>query len=124
MKNDKKIKQYISQLWQQYINTKITSKDNQKAEEKCKELYDKFKDVEDIDPWKKKFINENDEEKEKDFLVFIEDKYSRWKLEPSQKTITVGAELQHMKSCEMKMEILKNDYKLLIENKFKELQMT
>jgi hypothetical protein len=29
-----------------------------------------------------------------------------------------------MKVCEMKMEILKNDYKLLIENKFKELQMT
>ena len=93
MKNDKKIKQYISQLWQQYINTQITSKDNQKAEEKCRELYDKFKDGDNIEPWKKKFIDENDQEKEKDFLVFIQDKYSRWKLEPSQKTITVGAEL-------------------------------
>jgi hypothetical protein len=29
-----------------------------------------------------------------------------------------------MKYCEGKMDILKNDYKLLVENKFKELQMT
>ena len=61
MKNDKKIKQYISQLWQEYINTQITSKDSKKAEEKCRELYDKFRDGENIEPWKKKFIDENDQ---------------------------------------------------------------
>ncbi len=83
MKNDRKIKEYFSQIWSQYINTQITSKDNQKAIEKCRELYNMFKDGENIEPLKKKFKDENDQEKENDFQEFIVDKYTRWKLESS-----------------------------------------
>lgn len=92
--------------------------------EKCQELYEKERDREDIKPLKQKFIEENNKEKDNDFQNYILSQYTRWTKEHSQRNFTVGAEQEYIKDCKIKMNRLKEDYELLIENKLKELRMT
>ncbi len=61
MKNDTKMKNYFNALWNQYSDTKITEKDNYKAIEQSKTIFDLSLAGYDLNEEKSKFIKANNE---------------------------------------------------------------
>ncbi len=47
--------------------------------------------------------------------------FEKWKLEPDQKSLTKDLEIKYNIDLKKKMEVLKDSFKLLLENKLKEI---
>ena len=57
-------------------------------------------------------------EKDQHFLQYIVEPFETWKI--NQKTIQYGAEKEHMREYKTKMQVFKNDFALLLKNKYNE----
>ena len=62
----------------------------------------------------------NSQKKDQDFQYLIFEKFEEWKSDPEQRQITARAEKEHMADVRKKMQVLKKDFELKLENRFKE----
>jgi len=125
IKNDVKILNKISKLWQSYMSAEnaVASTDHNKAVEHANQLLKKFQRNESkaiIDRSRQECIDLNSSQKDDDFKRFITDPFEMWKTEPAQNTIQHGAEKEHIREYRTKMQVLKNDFELLLESKYNE----
>ena len=66
------------------------------------------------------YILANNQEKDEDFRDKFIEQIEAWKLQPEQKSITTGAEKQHMDDCKLKIERLCKDFEFLLDSKLHE----